>query len=223
MASDKSVNSAKGINRREAFRHLATAMGAGMALPGIAESHPIHQHMRNERVLEDAAQNAAAKDWTPVFFDPHQNETFTILAERVIPGSTGAQVNRFVDLLLSVDTLESQKQFINSLSAFDAYSIQKYGKPFTGLSEDQQNEALTVASTMKPAAALAPRRRVGLVTPVKSKETDAPLSLRDHFENLKQWVGGAYFSSEEGMKYMGWTGQVMWPSFPGCQHTDGHK
>ena len=223
MASDKSVSSAKGISRREMVRSLATAMGAGMALPGIAEAHPVHQLLRSERTLEAAAGTAAAANWPPVFFDPHQNETFTVLAERIIPGSSGAQVNRFVDLLLSVDSLESQKQFMNSLSAFDAYSIQKYGKPFTGLSEDQQNEALTLASTTQPAREMTLRRRVGLVTPVKSKETDTPLSLRDHFENLKQWVSGAYFSSEEGMKSMGWTGQVMWPSFPGCQHPGGHQ
>ena len=222
MATNKRAVSASGISRREMVRSLATAMTAGLALPGIAEAHPVHQHLRSERTLEAAAGTAGAAHWTPVFFDPHQNETFTIIAERIIPGSTSAQVNRFVDLLLSVDALESQKQFVNSLSAFDAYSIQKYGKPFAGLSEDQQNEALTVASTTAPAREMTLRRRVGLITPVKSKETDTPLSFRDHFENLKQWVSGAYFSSEEGMKSMGWTGQVMWPSFPGCQHPGGH-
>ena len=223
MASDKQEVSTGGMNRREMVRRLATAMTAGMAIPGIAEAHPIHQHMRNERTLQAASESAGADNWTPLFFDPHQNQTFTVLAERIIPGSNAAQVNRFVDLLLSVDTMESQKRFLNSLSAFEAYSLKTYQRPFKDLSEDQQNEVLTFASTTKPAQDVPTRRRVGLVSRVNSKEEEIPLSLRDHFENLKQWVSGAYFSSEDGMKYMGWTGQVMWPSFPGCQHPGGHQ
>ena len=51
---------------------------------------------------------------------------------------------------------------------------------------------------------------------------DSPPNLRDHFENLKGWVSGAFYSSEFGMKELGWTGQVMRESYPGCEHTDGH-
>ncbi|MGH9432486.1 MAG: gluconate 2-dehydrogenase subunit 3 family protein [Terriglobia bacterium] len=223
MAADKKVGSTTGIDRREMVRRLATAMTAGMAIPGIAEAHPVHHHLRNEATMQAASESAGAENWAPLFFDPHQNETFTVLAERIIPGSTGAQVNRFVDLLLSVDTMESQKRFLNSLSAFEAYSIQHYGHPFSSLTQDQQTEVLTLASTTKPAGEMRHHRRVGLSTPARSKGEEAPLTLRDHFENLKQWVSGAYFSSEDGMKYLGWTGQVIWPSFPGCQHPGGHQ
>ena len=49
------------------------------------------------------------------------------------------------------------------------------------------------------------------------------VTLRDHFDNLKGWISGAYYSSEVGMRELGWTGQVMFESFPGCEHPDGHQ
>lgn len=215
----ETLNAASGMTRRDLVRRLGTAMTAGLALPGLAEAHPA-----SKRAKEHAAASSAAQEWTPAFFDPHQNETYTVLAERILPGSTGAQVNRFVDLLLSVDTMDAQKRFVNSLSAFEAYSVTTYKMPFKALSEDQQNQVLTHASTLKPAQGLpAGRRRAGLVTPSKPNHEEVSLTLRDHFEYLKTWTSRAYFSSEAGMKEMGWTDQVMWPSFPGCQHPESHQ
>ncbi|MGH9395544.1 MAG: gluconate 2-dehydrogenase subunit 3 family protein [Terriglobia bacterium] len=203
-----------GMNRREMVRRLATAMTAGTAMaavPGMAAAHPVYKHLASDSTMQQADAKAADKDWSPLFFDPHQNETLIILAERIVPGSTGAQVNRFVDLLLSVDSLEAQKQFLNSLSAFEAYSLTTYHRPFKDLTEDEQNKVLTVASTAKPGGELHRFGRRHVLGPSSQEAGEEQrLTLRDHFENVKHWVSGAYFSSEEGMKSMGWTGQVMW-------------
>ncbi|MDE3178498.1 MAG: gluconate 2-dehydrogenase subunit 3 family protein [Acidobacteriota bacterium] len=215
-----------GMNRRDMVRRLATAMTAGTAMaavPGVAAAHPVYKHLMSESTREQADAKAADKDWSPAFFDPHQNETFIVLAERIIPGSDEAQVNRFVDLLLSVDSLEAQKAFLNSLSAFEAYSLQNYQRPFKDLTEDEQNHVLTVASTAEPGGKLSNFRRRHILGPEHAgNEEPERLTLRDHFENIKHWVSGAYFSSEPGMKSLGWTGQVMWTSFPGCKHSEGH-
>lgn len=40
---------------------------------------------------------------------------------------------------------------------------------------------------------------------------------------MKGWVVGAYYSSEVGMRELGWTGDVMFESFPGCEHPGGHS
>ena len=48
------------------------------------------------------------------------------------------------------------------------------------------------------------------------------LTLRDHFDLLKGWIAGAYYSSEIGMRELGWTGNVVFAEFPGCQHPGGH-
>ncbi len=204
------------MSRREWVQRLAAALAGGAVAPAAASAHPVYKHLSSEATMALADSRAGELHWQPAFFDPYQGAAFTVLAERILPGSSEAQVSRFVDLLLSVDTLENQKRFVNSLSAFDAYANAKYGHPFKDLTEEQQNELLTIASTTKPAreprASLRARR-----ARAEQEEAQIPLTFGDHFENLKLWVSGAYFSSESGMKSMGWTGQVMWPDFPGCK------
>ena len=198
-----------GINRREMVRRLMMAGGAGLALPGITEGHPIAKHLANAGALAQTGAQTAKPDSDPVFFDPHQDETLTVLAERIIPGSSKAQVSGFIGLLLSVDTQDAQKQFLASLSAFEAESLRRFSHPYKDLTETQQNEILTSASTAEPGQAAEGQPR--------------QVTLRDHFENMKSWVSGAYYSSEIGMKELGWTGQVVFASFPGCQESSEHQ
>lgn len=222
----------KGISRRELVRRLATVMGAGTvmaAAPGAVsgaapavlvkpEAHSAPGHSMAAEPPGSTESQAEATGWKPAFLDAHQCQTFSVLAERILPGSTEAQVAPFVDLLLSVDTQENQKQFLNSLSAFEAYSLANYQQPFKNLSEEQQNRVLTVASTMESGQTRRHHgRRHSLGPAGQGQDQASVLTLRDHFESLKSSVSAAYFSSEPGMKYMGWTGQVMWTSFPGCQ------
>ena len=213
--------SSRHVSRREMVRRLLAGMGAAYAAPAIAASHPIHKHLASEATLTEADSKVAAADWAPEFLDSHQNETLIIVAERIVPGSTKAQVNRFIDLLLSVDIPEHQQRFNNSLSAIDGESLNRYGHPFKALSEAQQNEVLTAASTAKSS-----RQAEGDWTWFDVPSDQGPLApnvaLRDHFDNLKGWISGAYYSSEVGMRELGWTGDVYFDSFPGCQHPEGH-
>jgi hypothetical protein len=173
------------------------------------------------QTMEAADSQAAAPDWQPVFFDAHQNETLIALAERILPNSTQAYVNRFIDTLISVDTQENQKKFLASLGAFDHEGITRDNQPFKDLTEDQQNSILTAASTKPSEPGQGGRRRRRPTVPTPGSEEPA-LTMRDHFETIKGWVSGAFYSSEFGMKELGWTGQVAWESLPGCPHPDGH-
>jgi hypothetical protein len=47
-------------------------------------------------------------------------------------------------------------------------------------------------------------------------------TIRDHFENLKGWISGAFYTSEIGMRELGWTGEMFFQSLPGCEHQGGH-
>ena len=47
-------------------------------------------------------------------------------------------------------------------------------------------------------------------------------SLAAPLATLKSWVAGAHFSSEAGMKELGFTGSVFFETFPACTHADGH-
>src|SRR5574340_140825 len=129
-----------GINRREMVRRLMMAGGAGFALPGIAEGHPVAKHLADHNAVSEASAKTEKGNWSPAFLDQHQSETLEVLAERIIPGASKAQVNRFIDLLLSVDTQDAQKKFLASLSAFEAESLKRFSHPYKDLPETQQNE-----------------------------------------------------------------------------------
>ena len=46
------------------------------------------------------------------------------------------------------------------------------------------------------------------------------VTLRDHLDHLKGWIAGAYYSSEAGLKELGYTGQMFFTSFPDCTHKE---
>jgi hypothetical protein len=200
---------AGGMDRRAAIRALAAGMGAGMTLPAVAESHPLHRHLSNPSAVAEAEASTAETDWKPAFLDAHQSETLVSLAEQVVPGSTAAGVTRFVDKLLSVDSQENQRTFLNALGAIEGESINRFGRPWKSLTPAQQVELLTAASTAEPGA--------------KDARGHATVTLRNHFDHLKGWISGAYYSSETGMRELGWTGNVFHGSFPGCPHPGGHR
>ena len=198
---------ARGLSRRQVMQRLLGTAGTVLVLG---------------HTLEAADSKAAAPDWQPVFFDSHQNETLIALSEQILPNSTRAQVNRFIDTLISVDTQENQKKFLASLGAFDHEGIARYNRPFKDLTEEQQNGILTAASTAQPSAPEQGGRRRRRPTVSAPGSEEPALTIRDHFENIKAWVSGAFYSSEFGMKELGWTGQVAWDGLPGCPHPDEH-
>jgi hypothetical protein len=204
-------------------QQLLAGMGGSAALASVshAEKPPGQQQAQESTPSSAGTETAPTAGSSPQFLDAHQSETLSILAERIVPGSGAAQVNRLIDLLLTVDAETNQRQFVQSLSAFDAEAIRRQRQPFVALTEAQQNEILTAASE----GALGQRPKEWYESDSDdSKSTEAEsMTLRNHFENVKEWVVRCYYNSEAGMKDLGWTGRVMWDSFPGCQHTEGHK
>lgn len=217
--------SSRPLHRREWIARMLGGVTAGIAFPGLGAAHPVRELLADSSALEKADASVAAADWTPEFLDAFQAASLAALAERIIPGSSRAQVARFIDTLLSVDKLENQQRFLNSLAEFESASMKKFGHSYKDLTETQQDEILTMASTADSGHPQAPggrrRRRASLGPPpaASGQEHD---SIRNHFDNLKGWVQGAYYSSEVGMRELGWTGEVMFESFPGCDHPGGH-
>jgi hypothetical protein len=197
------------LTRREMLRRLLAGAGAGAALPLVAASHPIHEILRSGAAFEEAEKLATA-DWKPLFLSTEQNESLIVLAETIVPGSTKAQVNRFIDLLLSVETDKHKSEFVAALAAFEAESQRRFGKGFPSLDDRQRTMLLSDAAT--PPAKDDAAGGAGMKTS----------SLHAHFENLKGWVSGAYYSSEMGMRELGWTEDRVFASFPGCEHPEGH-
>src|SRR5437899_12136261 len=85
----------RGLGRREVLQALAAA-GASLAIPALAEDHPVRRHLAHPArvAAADARAGAAAR---PEFLDAHQMETLVSLSERIVPGSTAAKVAPFID------------------------------------------------------------------------------------------------------------------------------
>jgi gluconate 2-dehydrogenase subunit 3-like protein len=199
------------LTRRKMVQRLLAGAGAGAAWPLVATSHPIYELLRNDAILAKA-EKLGDVNWKPVFLSPQQNETLAALAESIVPGSTKAQVSRFVDLLLSVDKPENQHKFVESLTVLDAEAQKRFAKGFPSLDEKQKNMILTDVST----------KTQNQVASKEDEEEEKQFTVLSHFENLKGWISGAYYSSEPGMRELGWTGNYAFAEFPGCTHPEGH-
>lgn len=204
------------LTRREWVQRMLAGAGAGIAAPTLATTHP---PLANGSAPV-AATKSKADAWKPAFFDDYQNQTLIALAEKIVPGSTGVQVNRFLDSALSVETLDSQQKFVASMNALEGESMRRFTRPFMDLSDDQQDQVLTTASTAppsNPSFADETAEEIG-----RSEQAPAPV-LRDYFDYLKGWISMAYYSSETGMKELGWTGENFFSSFPGCEQPGSHS
>jgi gluconate 2-dehydrogenase subunit 3-like protein len=212
----------KTLGRREVLQGLMGVAGAGLALPAIAADHPVREHLAHHDRVAAADARASVPGAKPVFLDAHQMETLVSLAERIVPGSTRAKVAPFVDQLLAVDTPDNQRRFLSALGWIDAEAAGRYDHPWKALTAGQQTELLTAVSTAEPAEPphFWVRGEAVIVPPPLPKR---PPTARDRFDELKGWIAGAYYSSEIGMRELGWTGQTFFASFPGCEHPEGHR
>jgi hypothetical protein len=178
--------------RREILQKLLGGMAAGAVLPAIAPSHPIYRLMADGVTLDRAERLREAVDWAPLFLNADQNRTLVALSEVVVPGSASAKVNQFLDLLLSVDSAEHRRDFIGSLAAVESEARKRFSRGFARL---QQGEQETLIADF-------------------SKEG----AHGEEFQNLKEWIVGAYYSSDQGMRELGWNGNYAFDRFSGCEH-----
>ena len=206
------VGAGGGVGRREVLQGLFAGVGAGLALPDPA-------HAEAMAPVVAAAQAAAkAPNWKPVFLDPHQFATVTALCARIVPGSDKALADRFIDSLLGVAEADRRQRFLTALGAIEGASLSRFQKPFRALSEAQQVEVLEAASAGEPG------RKDWVWTPgtlIQPPERGPEVvTLRDHFDHVKGWIVDSYYSSEAGLRELGYTGQTFFASFPDCPHDD---
>ena len=212
----------RALTRREMVQRMLAGMGAGMAWPLVADSHPIHRLLSDGAIFSGADAQMASANWKPLFLNAPQNEALVALSEIIVPGSAKAQVYRFIDLLLSVDMPANQKNFSASISAMDDESQKRFGHPFAALRGDQQNELLTIASKEDVGDSEGKDKTAKARDSEGQHAGETRPSLNDHFNNLKGWISGAYYSSETGMAELGWTGEYAFENYPSCQHAEQH-
>lgn len=216
----------RGVNRRQMVQQLLAGVGGGAALVSVgrAASPEKSLDVTSGPATQAGSESAATSaEWSPQFLDAHQDETLEVLAERIVPGAGKAQTNRLIDLLLTMANDQDKRKFIESVSAFDAEAIQRHGQPFISLTGEQQNAILTAASEGVPGERRKEWFETGEDDAAHPGGEDEVLTLRNYFENVKEWVVRAYYNSESGLRDLGWTGRVMWDHSPSCDHPDAHK
>ena len=201
------------LTRREWVQRMLAGAGAGIATPALAEAH-----WAAAVGAQAAGHTEVAADWKPEFLDNPQNQALVALAEAIVPGSTGAQVNRFIDTALIALPQENQQSFVAALNAIEGEALRQFIKSFKDLSSEERFQVLTTASTGESANPI-----VNAIVQSQSGVRPLPSSLRDYFEHVKTWVSMAYYSSEVGMKELGWNGESFYESYPGCEHPGGHS
>lgn len=194
------------MHRRELFRR--TLWGAA----GIAAGGSPNAEAREFPAGFDASKELERADWKPLFLDDHQSETLVALSDLIIPksdtpGAKEALVNRFIDRLLAAESPQTQREFLESLAYLDGESMVRYRSAFRYLTPESQEEFLGF---------LAYPHALG----TWGSDASGEFPGHAHFGRLKDWISRAFYSSEIGMRELGYDGPAH-GEFQGCEHPEG--
>jgi hypothetical protein len=184
------------FNRRDLVR-AAVLAGAATALgPALSFAQSIAAGLTPAALGEDGTAFLTNPNWKAAFLNDHQNETLIALSEVIIPatdtpGAKEALVNRFIDLLISVQPPEFQKKFADALGSMDSASQEQYGKEFVSLPVGDQVALLTPWAYTSRASRW-------------TDEEAKPNLAQQHFELLKALIADSYYGSEIGETELGW-------------------
>jgi len=209
----------KRLTRREVLQRVFAGMGATLAAPLAAGAHPVMRHLARLASLP-AGDDAA--NWTPQFLNAEQNDELIAISERILPGAGAVHVNRVIDLLMTVETDENRKLLTAALTALDGQAKKQFHSGIAKLPPGQVDEVLTVCAEQEPPHAEHDDDASGWKLNERTPLTAAP-NLRDHFENLKGWIVATYYSSEAGLRELGWNDDYYFEAPAECKHADGHQ
>ena len=198
------------INRRDLLRAALFASGASALGPAFSFAQAVSSNLTPAARGEDGSKFLADPDWKAIFLNERQNETLIVLSDVIIPatdtpGAKEALVNRYLDLLLSVQPVEFQKQFLEALSFIDIESQKQFGMDFRALAADDRIWLLIPWAH--------PRQ-----TSQWMEQEEKPDPAHQHFELLKTLIATAYYGSEIGQKELGWDGEFTHGPYEGCVH-----
>jgi len=190
----------KSISRRNILKSLTMGAMASSVLRVIPlEAAEYAHHMV-------AAEKAAAPTgaYTPKFFQARQYKTLQALCQTIIPsdadsgGAMEAGAPEFIDLLTS-ENPKYQLKLGGGIMWLDAECSDRYGKTYLDCAPEQQKEVLD------------------LIAYRKNAEKDTSLSPGvEFFALLREMTADGFFTSQIGIKYLGYIGNTYLLSFNGC-------
>src|SRR5947209_16210313 len=178
------------IGRRELLRAAMFASAASALGPSFSFAQAVSSGLTPAARGEDGSKVLTDPNWKAVFLNDHQNETLIALSDVIIPptdtpGAKAALVNRYLDLLLSVQPTEFQTQFVNALAFIDMESQKQFSKNFRDLASGDQVWVLTAWAYPSDSD-----RWI-------NAESNADPG-QQHFERLKALIAAAFYGSEIG-------------------------
>lgn len=203
------------LDRRELIRTTLLAAVAAAFGPAFSLAQAVSSGLTPAARGEDGSKFLTDPNWKPVFLSGQQNESLIALSDVIIPetntpGAKGALVNRYIDLLASVQPAEFQQELVAALNFVDSESQAQFGKEFRGLATGDQIWLLTP---------WAYPRRSSHWTERDDAHTEPDDLAQRHFHRLKTLIAAAYYGSEIGQKELGWDGEFTHGPYQGCEHT----
>jgi gluconate 2-dehydrogenase gamma chain len=188
------------ISRRDLIKSLSLTAAAGSMrrVVPLAAAETAHRMVSAHK----AASSSGA--YVPNFFREHQYKTLRALCQAIIPadqesgGAIEAGAPEFLDLLSS-ENKDLQLQLGGGIMWLDATCMERYGQTYLQCAPGQQTEMLDLIAFRKNADK-DPRVRPGI----------------EFFSTLRKYTADGFFTSEIGIKYLGYIGNTYLKEFPGC-------
>jgi hypothetical protein len=186
------------ITRRDILRNLGTGIAATSVLrviPALGAQHAHHTV---------ATQKATTGGYIPRYFNAHEYRTLTALCRAILPsdqkspGAVEAGAPEFIDLLTS-ENLDFQRQLGGGILWLDAECTDRYGTTFLAIKPEQQTEILDLIAYRMNAA--------------QDSRLSQPIQF---FALLRNLTCDAYFTSEIGIRDLGYMGNTFVREFHGC-------
>lgn len=187
------------ISRRDVLKSLGKGVVAGSVLRVIPVEAAKYAH-----ALVQADKAAAGGAYKPKYFSAHQYKTLQSLCRAIIPpdeksgGAIEAGAPEFIDLLTS-ENPQYQLALGGGLMWLDGLCRDRFGEVYVDCSPAQQTSVLDLIAFRKNAQA------------------DPGLSQGvEFFSFLRNLTADGYFTSEIGIKDLGYIGNTYLKEFPGC-------
>ncbi len=186
------------ISRRAVVKSLTMGISATSILSVVPLKAAQHVH---ELVAQEKTA-LGGEGYQPKFFKHHEWQTLRKLCELIIPpdeksgGAIEANAPEFIDLLTS-ENLEFQTQLGGGLRWLDAYCRNRYRAPFLNCSPEQQVTTLNLLAYRKNSTA----------------QTSQGISF---FSLLRDLTVDGFYTSQIGIKDVGYVGNDVMSEFPGC-------
>jgi gluconate 2-dehydrogenase gamma chain len=187
------------VSRRDVLKSLSMGVLTGSVLRVIPAQAAEYAH-----ALIQADKVASGGKYKPKYFSDHQYRTLQKLCQTIIPpdnksgGAIEAGAPEFIDLLTS-ENRNYQLTLGGGMLWLDSACADRYGQVFIECTPEQQTSMLDRIAFRTNAAA------------------DHSLSQGvEFFSFLRNLTVDGYFTSEIGIKDLGYIGNTYLKEFPGC-------